>query len=51
MKSFESAIEQGQILIMADVPKNEVEMFEALIKKLDPQVSVEGIEPPSKLIP
>ena len=51
LKSFESAIEQGQILIMADVPKNEVENFEALIKKLDPQVSVEGIEPPSSLIP
>ncbi len=28
LKSFESAIEQGQILIMADVPKNEVEMFD-----------------------
>ena len=48
---FEAAIEQGQILIMADVAKDDVAKYEALIKKLDPDVSVEGIEPPSTLIP
>ncbi|HUH37119.1 MAG TPA: DUF1269 domain-containing protein [Spongiibacteraceae bacterium] len=51
LKSFESAIEQGQILIMGDIPDDEVEKFEALIKRLDPSVDVVGIEPPDRLIP
>jgi len=51
LSEFEAAIEQGQILIMADVAKDDVDRYEALIKKLDPEVSVEGIEPPSTLIP
>ncbi|MCB1706300.1 MAG: DUF1269 domain-containing protein [Halioglobus sp.] len=51
LKAFESAIEQGQILIMADVPKKDVAHYEAIIRRLDPDVSVEGIEPPSQLIP
>jgi len=48
---FESAIEEGQILIMADVRKRDVEKYSELIKRLDPEVRVEGIEPPSTLIP
>ncbi|MDP4912469.1 MAG: hypothetical protein NWR09_11385 [Pseudomonadales bacterium] len=51
LKSFESAIEQGQILVMADVPENAVEKFQGIIKRLDPEVEVRGIEPPAKLIP
>ncbi len=51
IKQFETAIEQGKILIMVDVAKNDVEKFELLIKNLDPDVSIEGIEPPAKLIP
>jgi len=51
LSEFESAIEQGQVLIMADVPKKDVENYTALIKRLDPDISVEGIEPPSILIP
>ncbi|MDB9879464.1 general stress protein [Pseudomonadales bacterium] len=51
LKSFESAINEGKLLIMADVPKNEVEKFEGIIKRLDPEVEVSGIEPPAKLIP
>ncbi|WP_026596762.1 hypothetical protein [Methylohalobius crimeensis] len=51
LKSFESAIDEGKILLMADVPKDEVEKYEALIKKHDPEVSVEGIEPTAPLIP
>jgi hypothetical protein len=51
LSEFESAIEQGQVLIMADVPKDEVENYTALIRRLDPDVSVEGIEPPPTLIP
>lgn len=51
LSEYESAIEQGQILIMADVPNEEVEHCKALVSRLDPDVSVEGIEPPSPLIP
>jgi hypothetical protein len=51
LKEFEEAIEQGQILILADVPKNAVEKYEALIKKLDPEVSIEGFEPAPHLMP
>jgi len=51
LQAFESAIDQGQILIMADVPKHEVERYESLIKTHDPEVCVEGIEPPAPLIP
>jgi hypothetical protein len=51
LQEFEQAIEDGNILIMVDVPASEVGVFETLIKDLDPDVSVEGIEPPAKLIP
>lgn len=51
LSKFESAIEAGQILIMADVAKDDVAKYEALIKKLDADVEVEGIEPPSTVIP
>ncbi|MFO8141316.1 MAG: hypothetical protein R6T87_05385 [Marinobacter sp.] len=51
LQSFESAIEEGLILIMADVPKDEVEKYEELIKSHDPEVRVEGIEPHAPLIP
>lgn len=51
LKSFEAAIEKGQILVMVDVPKDDVEKYEAIIKRLDPDVEVSGIEPPAKIIP
>jgi hypothetical protein len=51
LSEFKSAIGQGQILIMVDVPKADVEKYETLIKRLEPHVTVEGIEPPSTLIP
>ncbi len=51
LQEFETAIENGKILVMVDVPKSEVGKYEALIKSQDPQVSVEGIEPPAHIIP
>jgi hypothetical protein len=51
LKEFRDAIDEGQILVMVDVPKREVTMFETLIKALDPAVSVEGIEPSAEIIP
>lgn len=51
LKDFEAAIASGQILIMADVESRDVEKVEALIRQLDPDVAVEGIEPHEPLIP
>jgi hypothetical protein len=51
LDDFESEIEQGKILVMADVPKEEVEQYEALIKRADPEIEVLGIEPPADVIP
>ena len=51
LKIFESAIDEGQILIMADVPKNSVDKFQGIIRRLDPEIEIEGIEPSAKLIP
>lgn len=51
LQEFEQAIEQGQILVMVDVPKNDVEKYQALVRKQDPDIRVEGIEPEPPLIP
>ena len=51
LKLFESAIDQGKLLVMADIPKHDVEKIKMIIKKQDPEVEIEGMEPPPKLIP
>jgi hypothetical protein len=45
IKQFEDAIEAGQLLLLADVPKSRVEEIEERLKKLLPQVEIEGTEP------
>lgn len=45
IKQFEAAIEAGQLLVLADVPKGRVEEIEVRIKKHLPQVEIEGTEP------
>ena len=45
VKQFEEAIEAGQLLVLADVPKKSVAEIEARIKAHLPQVNVEGTEP------
>jgi hypothetical protein len=42
---FEEAIEQGMILMMVDVPKNQVEDFEDMIREHHPEADIEGTEP------
>ena len=51
LSEFEEAIDRGCILVMADVAAEDVEKYENLIRRLDPDVRVQGIEPPAKLIP
>lgn len=45
IKQFEVAIEAGQLLVLADVPKGRVEEIEARIKAHLPTVEIEGTEP------
>ena len=51
LQEFEQAIEQGRILVMVDVARDEVEKYQALVRKQDPDIRVEGIEPEPQLIP
>ncbi len=51
LSEFESALEQGKILILVDVQKNEVGRIEDLVHRQDPAVSIEGFEPPVSVIP
>ncbi len=51
LRGFEEAIDQGQILVMADVPKHRVAHYEKLIRVADPATEVMGIEPPTPIIP
>lgn len=45
LKRFEPAIEQGQILLMADVPRSRVEEIEARLQASHPEAHLEGVEP------
>ena len=45
IKEFENAINAGEFLLLADVPKNRVDEIEMLIKQHLPQVEIEGTEP------
>lgn len=45
IKQFEEAIEAGQLLLLADVPKSRVDEIEDRIKEHLPQVDIEGTEP------
>lgn len=45
IKQFEDAIEAGQLLLLADVPKSRVVEIEERVKHHLPQVEIEGTEP------
>jgi hypothetical protein len=51
IKQFEQAIEAGQLLVLADVPKGRVEDIEARIKNHLPTVEIEGTEPKQPAFP
>jgi hypothetical protein len=51
LKQFESALAEGKILILVDVPQQDVGRVEALIHAHDPAVVIEGVEPPAPIIP
>jgi hypothetical protein len=45
IKQFEDAIEAGELLVLADVPKGQVDEIEARVKLHLPQAKIEGTEP------
>ena len=45
LRRFEKAIEDGELLMMVDVPKGRVEEIEELIKSHHPEADIEGTDP------
>jgi hypothetical protein len=45
LKRFEPAIEQGQLLMMVDVPRSRVDEIEGRLLALHPEAHLEGVEP------
>ena len=45
LKEFREAVEQGQILMMVDVPKGKVDAVTNMIRRHHPEADMHGIEP------
>lgn len=45
LKQFEEAIENGELLVLLDIPKNQIEAIRELVTKHHPTAEFEGIEP------
>lgn len=45
LKKFEQAIEEGELLVLLDIPKDRIEAITQLIIKHHPEATFEGIEP------
>lgn len=45
LKSFQSAVDSGQVLMMVDVPKDKVQSVTNMIKQHHPEADMHGIEP------
>ena len=51
LQEFEEEMEEGKILVLVDVPKEEVKQYEELIRREDPAVEIYGTEPTAPVIP
>lgn len=45
LKQFEQAIEQGELLVLVDIPREQIETIRHLVIKHHPEAVFEGIEP------
>ena len=45
LKQFVEEIEEGQLLVLLDIPKDRIDEFKKLIAKHHPKATFEGIEP------
>jgi hypothetical protein len=51
LNKFAGAIEQGQVLLIVDVPVGRVTEIEEMIAKRHPEISFGGMEPPMLAFP
>jgi len=51
LEPFAKDIEAGRIVVMVDVPEDQIERVNALVRRLNPDVNIEGVEPPPPVIP
>jgi predicted nucleic acid-binding protein len=51
LEQFERAIEQGALVIMADVAARDVDAAEEAVRRIDPEVEITGVEPTAPIIP
>ena len=51
LEKFQQAIEQGQLLLMVDVPRTRVDEINQLLKKHHPQIDIRGTEPTLPVFP
>ena len=51
LQQFEQAIEDGALLVMADVPTVEATAHEAALREAAPGIEIVGFEPPAPIIP
>jgi hypothetical protein len=51
LEAFESDLRQGKVLVMVDVAVDRITHVNELIKRQDPEVEIEGLEPPAPIIP
>ena len=51
LEKFEAAIEAGQLLLLIDVPRGQVQSIEALVRRHHPEAELEGTEPNMPLFP
>ena len=51
LKRFEAAIEQGEILLMVDVPSLQVKVVEELLQASHPEARLEGEDPDTPVFP
>ena len=50
-KQFEDAIQQGELLMLVDVPKDRVDEIESMVKQQHSEVDIEGTEPTIPVFP
>lgn len=51
LKRFESSIEEGQLLLIVDVPKNRIDEITQLVKRHHPEAGERGSEPTMPAFP
>jgi hypothetical protein len=51
IQKFQQAIDEGELLMMVDVPKSRVEEIDDLVKKHHPEAEIEGTEPTMPAFP